>query len=151
MLPRSRSVLGWALVCVIALAPLVGCGKKASAEPTSASTPQETALAFAKALQQGKHEAAAGYWAYEAEARSQNEDWGSIPTAQKNEILAKVRENKATELRDQMGKLQAYQGELTATAQDVVVTVSGGGKAYLTVTCAKSGDGYKVLKAEPLG
>jgi hypothetical protein len=148
MLPRSRKMLGWWLVGVLALTASQGCGRKAP-EQTSAATPQETALAFAKAMQQGKPEVAAGYWAYDVEAKSQNEDWNSIPTGQRNQILGKVREDKVTELKGLMAPVQAVKGDLTATVQDLVVTVSGGGKPCLAITCVKSGDGYKVLKVEP--
>ncbi len=143
---KPRPSIGLAVAACVAACLVVGCGAKTPKQATG-STPQETALQFGEALQEGKPDVAAAYWAYTTEARAQNEDWGSIPPGQRSEIVGKLREQKTTELEALVGPMKAAQGELQASAQDTSVTLSAGGAPVLVVTCAKTEDGYQVLAA----
>ncbi len=84
-----------ALVLILALMMLVsGCGRKASAGATAS----ETAEAFAKALESGDLDGAAKCFDYVTQARSQNEDWDTIASGQRDLIVKKLRGDKAPEL-----------------------------------------------------
>jgi hypothetical protein len=146
---RREQCIGLLLVSLAALT-VVGCGSK-TPKAASGSTAQETALAFGKALQQGKAELAAAYWAYDAEARKQNEDWSSIPAGQRSEIIGKVREERIAALKSLMPTLQGTKGDLEAAAQGDTVALSAGGAPLLVVTCVKSSGGYQVLAADRPG
>lgn len=147
---RRQALVGLLLAGTVVLGAAAGCGTKAS-KAASGATPQETALAFGRALQQGKPELAASYWAYDVEAKKQNEDWASIPPGQRSQIVAKVRDERTAALGTLMPTLQGAKGDLQATAQGDVVALSTGGAPLLVVTCAKSATGYQVLGADRPG
>ncbi len=127
-----------------------GCGKSAPKEAYGA-TPDEAALAFAKAMQAGDAETAASYWAYNEESRRQNEDWDSFPSGQRGQIIAKVREERIAALGQQAAAWKAASGDLTAQAAGDAVTIVAGGAPVAQVTCVKAKEGYQVIEATTAG
>lgn len=148
MMAAMRCVRATSL-CLLGAAVLAGCGGKKDA--SSGATATEAALGFAKALQSGSAEKAAAYWAYDHEARQQNEDWGSIPPGQRNQIIDKVRAERVTTLAPLATAMKAATGDLTASEQSGSVAVSAGGKVVLSVTCVQSGSEWKVADAKLAG
>lgn len=138
----SRLAL-FAAVAAIALAA-ISCSGRAPSE-TTAKSPSDAALAVAKALAKGDAQGAAAYWAYDSEARRQNEDWDSFPAGQRSQIKAKLRAEKAEELRGLASTFGNAKGEMKARAQDLTVEVLDDQGVIARMTCAKAvAGGYQV-------
>jgi len=147
--------LAVALLTILALVSLcAACGKsasKAASSETYGATPEEAALAWAKAMQGGDAETAAAYWAYNEEARRQNEDWDSIPSGQRAQIIAKVREERIATLKTQMAVWRSATGQLTAQVSGDSVVISADGQRVAQIGCAKTAKGYQVYDPTAIG
>ncbi|HEY3396454.1 MAG TPA: hypothetical protein VGM19_02245 [Armatimonadota bacterium] len=75
----------------LSLLALLGCG----AGKGPASTPEGTAQALLAAVRAGDASALAALYDYSVYAKSQNQDWDSIPKGQQDLIVSKLIEEKA--------------------------------------------------------
>jgi len=132
--------------CVILLllltpALLVGCGKKKA--PDSA---EGVAQAFAKAVSAGKMADAAALFDYVEEARRQNDSWDDIASGQRNLIVGKLKEDKASQL------LSVFPGGSKVTVQPGgtagVYTVTVNGKPRGALMVRQTQAGWKIVSMQ---
>jgi len=98
----------------------VGCGAK---KPVAGATAEETAKAFADALNAKDLKRAADAFDYVTFARANNENWDDIPSGQRGQIINKLKEQKLPELETLAKKLG---GNIKCgPAQDGVVALTG--------------------------
>lgn len=142
-----RASLVVALCCVSLLT--AGCGRKKAWTETAGNSPMAAASGLAEALRVGNVDEAAGYWAYDSEAKAQNEDWNSIPPGQRQQIKSKMRDARAKTLEPLVDVARRGQGSLhvTGTGPNVVV-IDDNNAVVLVITVAQEGSGYKVSAAE---
>jgi len=116
---KARGMIAAIVAGLLALiVVLPGCGGK----PIVGATAQETAEGFARALEAGDLKAAAEAFDYVTEARSANPDWDDIPSGQRDLIINKLQETKATSLYSYAQKL----------GDDIEVASAQGGAVTLT-------------------
>lgn len=82
-------IFAFCLACVVP----GGCGSKKPQD-----TPEAVAQAFADAMAKGDMKAAADMWDYAAEARKNNPDWDEFPPGQRQQIIQRMKPQKAEEL-----------------------------------------------------
>jgi len=125
---RILRPLGLVLVSVAAIA--AGCKSK-----SGGGTPDSVAQAFVRAIGSGDMAGAADRWNYVNDARKQNEDWDNIPSGQRGQIIAKLKESKQGEL----GAMRAYFGSrmraeaAQITGATATVQVTGGPQGPVTL------------------
>lgn len=95
------------ILALLFLALLAGCGDEKS---VAKGTPRATAEAFVDALRGGDYDAAAAGFDYDQWARHENPDWESFAPQARKEIIAKLQEDKAAELKSLAGVIS---GEVT--------------------------------------
>ncbi len=142
---RVARLLGGAVLCTLLA---VGCGKKTPAE-AAGDTPEAAGTAFVQALVAGDTRTAAAYWAYDAQARQDNPDWDSFPPGQRSQIKAKLRDEKASELKSSASVLAGAGRNLEAVTQGDQVTVSADGKPLAMVSVVRTDKGYQVSGFAP--
>ena len=103
---------------------LIGCGK--GAKEIVADTPEGTVKAFVAAMKKGDVKTAATAYAYNSEAKEQNENWADIPSGQRSQIIHKLQESKAEKLQ---GEASSYKGDIQVGAAQ-----TQGGEAWITIT-----------------
>jgi len=136
------------VLCCVAFST-AGCGRKKAWTETSGNSPMAAASGFAEALRTGNLDEAAGYWAYDTEAKAQNEDWDSIPSGQRQQIKSKVRQDRIKSLKPLVDAVKQGKGALHATGNGPKVAVIDDNNAtVLIVTVAQEGSGYKVSASE---
>ena len=125
---RSRSAWGALLplagAALLSLCWLSGCKGKGGAKT---DTPEGTAEAFVAEMAKGDTKAAAEHFAYDEEARAQNEDWDTFGEQQRNLIRQKMLEEKAT-LLDQMKvsfDADTKVGKVTVEGEQAQVELTG--------------------------
>lgn len=112
-------VLSVSLVIALCLA-CAGCGAK---KPVAGASAEETARAFADALNAKDFARAAEAYDYVSFARAENSDWDEIPAGQRQQIITRMKGQKADELRALQKKLGA--NIKCGPAQDGVVALTG--------------------------
>jgi hypothetical protein len=84
----------WAVLAIVLLAPLGGCGGKAGG-----GDPQAVAKQFDAAMKSGNLQKAAELFEYNEAARAQNSDWDTFGAGQRRLIIKKLQEEKAEQLK----------------------------------------------------
>ena len=120
--PARRS-LALLLIVAALIALLAGCGGPKS---IAGNSPQATAQGFVDAMAAGDYDLAATGFDYVTYARATNEDWDTFGQSQRNLIIDKLQEDKASEL-------QALSGMLAEGAQ-VGAAQTQGTQATVPVT-----------------
>lgn len=115
--------LAFALLC---LALLAGCG---GGKSIARSDPRATAEAFVNAIRAGDFEAAAAGFDYDQWAQRENPDWGSFAPQARKEIIGKLQEDKAAELKSLAGMMagDVAVGEAATQGERATVPVTVGG------------------------
>ena len=133
----------WLLVLLAAATVAApGCRKAA---PKPAATAEAAAQQFVAVVQAGEFERAARMMDYESTARSQNENWEDIPPGQRDQIIAKLRGDQATILRQTHAKYGAdlkVAGSVPA-ADSTLVTLTGTG-GDLPLYVVQTAQGWRV-------
>ena len=120
--------LGLVLIGVAAVA--AGCKSR-----SGGGTADSAAQAFVRAMASGDLAGAADQWNYVNDARRQNEDWDTIPSGQRGQIIAKLKESKQRELE----AMKAYFGSVMkaepaqTTSTTATIQVSGGPQGAVTL------------------
>jgi len=140
---RLTARLAW-LVALLVMATLAGAGCRKATKP--AATAEEAAQTFVATVQAGDLERAAAMMDYEANARSQNENWDDIPPGQRGRIVAKLREDQAVVLRQLKSKFGAdlkIAGSMPGPSGTRVTLTGTGGSLSLDVV--QTQQGWRVL------
>ena len=132
-----------ALIAAILLLTTIavgGCGKKK--EPVVADSAEATAKGFADAISAADLDRAATAFDYVSYARANNESWDDIPPGQQQQIIKKITEDKA-------GELKAYQTRLgtnvkAGPSQDGTVALTGDAGTVNILLKAREGKYYVV-------
>lgn len=115
--------LVFALLC---LALLAGCG---AGKSIARGTPEATAEAFVAAIRAGDFDVAAAGFDYDQWAQRENPDWGSFAPQARKEIIGKLQEEKAGELKSlagmMAGELSVGEAAIEGERASVPVTVGG--------------------------
>ncbi len=110
---RTITILTLALLACLLFA---GCGGK---ETIAGATPTATAEGFIEAMKATEYDTVAAGFEFDTYARANNDDWDSIPSGQRSQIVRKLRE-------DQANKLEALAGMFTGEATVGTVQEQGG-------------------------
>lgn len=137
-------------VSLVAASLVGGCGKRAATTSASAEGPDAVAAAFDKDMRNNDVEAAAKLFAYDTIARARNEDWDSIPAGQRRLILARVRDDRVTELaRIQPVYVNGGYAPGPAQASGPRASVAFQGQSgTMTMTLVREGDAWKILQVQ---
>jgi hypothetical protein len=120
----------FALLYSLGLAAFAGCGGK-----SPGGSPEEVARAFADAMAAGDTAGAAELWSYVSEARNGNPDWDEFPSGQRSQIISKMEDAKAGELKGQTGQFDAdmQAGPATVSGTSATVELQGGASGSVVV------------------
>jgi hypothetical protein len=122
------------LVLVLIPVLVAGCGRKKP--PDSA---EGVAQAFAKCVTAGKTADAADLFDYVDGARRQNEDWDSIASGQRNLIVGKLKEEKASLLKSAFPAGSKVAVKAAGAAGTYAVSVNGAPKGSIRIQQTQAG------------
>lgn len=124
---RTAVILATTLLASLLIA---GCGGKAT---IAGDSPKATAEAFIEAMKAGNYEKVARGFEFETYARSENPDWDTFGQHERNLIVEKLAEKKATELQALAGMFtgEASVGNVQEQGAAATVTVNAGANTLL--------------------
>ncbi len=118
-------------------------------QPTGADTAMATFDQFDRAMRRGDVEGAVKWVDFAVTAAQNNSDWDSIPTGQRNQILARMREDTIGKLRQMHYPGDGMVGQEQAVSPTIArIQATGGGKS-LHLELRQLSEGWRITDGVP--